>query len=117
MAGSKETLPYYLKVHRLIKEMKPEFKIVGNPGQPVVDEGMMKTVDCLVLFERQHRRLCRVQDLTGVIALVGPLPGEPFREHRAHGRDAGRPSAGPGKGQGSKAEPAVHHEPSDAQPI
>ncbi len=51
MAGSKETLPYYLNVRRLIEELKPEFKIVGNPGQPVVDEGVMKTVDCLVLFE------------------------------------------------------------------
>ena len=51
MAGSRETLPYYLSIHDLIKGLKPEFRIVGNPGQPVVDEGAMKTVDCLVLFE------------------------------------------------------------------
>jgi Spherulation-specific family 4 len=51
MPDSKDGLPYYQKVHRLIKDLKPEFKIVGNAGQPFVDEGYMKTVDCLVLFE------------------------------------------------------------------
>jgi hypothetical protein len=51
MAGSNDALPYYQKIHRLIKELKPDFRIVGNPGQPIVDEGYMKTVDCLVLFE------------------------------------------------------------------
>ncbi len=51
MARSKETLPYYRKLHRLIKDLKPDFKIVGNPGQPFVDEGIMETVDCVVLFE------------------------------------------------------------------
>jgi hypothetical protein len=51
MSGTKDSLPYYQKVHRLIKDLKPDFKIVGNPGQPIVDEGYMKTVDCLVLFE------------------------------------------------------------------
>jgi Spherulation-specific family 4 len=51
MPDSKTALPYYQKVHHLIKELKPELKIVGNAGQPFVDEGYMKTVDCLVLFE------------------------------------------------------------------
>jgi len=51
MAGSKELLPYYIKIHRIIKELNPEFKIVSNPGQPFIDEGYMKTADCLLLFE------------------------------------------------------------------
>jgi Spherulation-specific family 4 len=51
MPGSKKSLPYYQKVHRLIKDLKPDLKIVGNPGQPIVDEGYMKALDCVVLFE------------------------------------------------------------------
>ncbi len=51
MAGTKEFLPYYREIHRIIKGLKPEFKIVANPGQPFIDEGYMKTADCLLLFE------------------------------------------------------------------
>ena len=41
MTGTKEALPYYEQVRRLIKEIKPDFfRIVGNPGQPFVDEGL-----------------------------------------------------------------------------
>ncbi len=51
MAGTKEFLPYYRKTHRLIKELQPALRIVANPGQPYIDEGYMKTADCLLLFE------------------------------------------------------------------
>jgi hypothetical protein len=59
MSGSKDALPYYEKIHRLIKELKPSFRIVGNPGQPSVDEQYMRTVDCLVIFEGSAREYAR----------------------------------------------------------
>jgi hypothetical protein len=51
MTSGPVPFPYYEKVHRLIKGVKPELRIVGNPGQPIVGEAYMGTVDCLVLFE------------------------------------------------------------------
>ncbi len=51
MAATQESLPYYRKIHATIKQARPGFRIVGNPGQPWVDEAHMKSVDCLVMFE------------------------------------------------------------------
>ena len=51
MSGAKDFVLYYLKVRAMIKSVKAGFRIVGNPGQPWVDEGYMKAVDCLITFE------------------------------------------------------------------
>ena len=51
MPGQAEFAPYYLQIRTIIKSAKPDFQIVGNPGQPWVDESYMKAADCLVMFE------------------------------------------------------------------
>ena len=51
MSGAKDFVLYYLKVRAMIKSVKAGFRIVGNPGQPWVDEGYMKAVDCRITFE------------------------------------------------------------------
>ncbi len=52
MAGTKEFLPYYLKIQRIIKATEAR---IQNRRQSrsarLKDEGYMKTADCLLLFE------------------------------------------------------------------
>jgi hypothetical protein len=57
MSGAKDFVPYYLKVRAMIKRVNAGIRIVGNPGQPWVDEGYMKAVDCLITFEGSAAKL------------------------------------------------------------
>jgi len=51
MANTEEKVPYYEKVYRFIKQLRFDFKVVGNPGTPYTLESYLGAADTLVIFE------------------------------------------------------------------
>jgi len=51
MANSQDKVPYYETIYRFIKQLKSDFKVVGNPGTPYTLESYLGAADTLVIFE------------------------------------------------------------------
>jgi Spherulation-specific family 4 len=51
MANTSQALGYYETIYRLIKQLEPEFRVVGNPGTPYTLPAYLKVADTLVIFE------------------------------------------------------------------
>jgi hypothetical protein len=51
MANTSQAVEYYETIYRSIKQLNPEFKVVGNPGTPYTLRAYLGAVDTLVIFE------------------------------------------------------------------
>jgi hypothetical protein len=51
MANTLPAIGYYESIYRFIKQLNPEFKVVGNPGTPYTLEPYLHAADTLVIFE------------------------------------------------------------------
>jgi hypothetical protein len=51
MANTTQALGYYDTIFRLIKHLKPEFRVVGNPGTAYTLPAYLSVADTLVIFE------------------------------------------------------------------
>ena len=51
MANVQDKVSYYQELYNFIKQLRSDFKVIGNPGMPYTLEGYLAAADALVLFE------------------------------------------------------------------